>query len=138
MRHVRTILLVAVVLGAVSAPAFAQSADPSAAVFDDTVVHEIRLYINSIDWQQLQANWQADDHYPADFKWNGHVVRNVSMRSHGAGSQQDEFQNRVQPLHDRPDTARPRGHPPSQQLAGSHQHARTHGHAAVPHARNPR
>lgn len=64
----------------------AQKVDPAAALFDDSVVHEIRLYINSADWADLQANWLLDNHYPADFKFDGQLVRNVSVRSHGTGS----------------------------------------------------
>ena len=79
-------LLVVAILAAATLPAVAQGTDRSAPLFDDSVLHEIRLYLNSVDWQTLQANWQGDDHYPADFKWNGHMVRNVSVRSHGGGS----------------------------------------------------
>jgi spore coat protein CotH len=81
----RTVALVALL--ALRFPsAFAQAPDSSAALFNDQVLHEIRLYINSRDWAMLQAGWALDDHYPADFKWNGQVVRNVSVRSHGGGS----------------------------------------------------
>src|SRR5262245_61082015 len=43
--------------------------DPSDPFFDDTVLHEIRLAINSKDWETLKANYLANDYYPCDFRW---------------------------------------------------------------------
>ena len=86
IRRLQTISVLLALLAARSPSAFAQTPDPSTALFNDQVLHEIRLYINSQDWELLQAGWVEDTHYPADFKWNGHIVRNVSMRSHGGGS----------------------------------------------------
>ncbi len=77
----------AVALLAVLPPsAFAQPSDAADALFNDRVIHEIRLAVNSRDWQLLKEHWQDDNHYPADFRWNGQVVRNVSIKSHGGGS----------------------------------------------------
>jgi hypothetical protein len=84
--RVRSIPIAVTLAAVLSPPALAQPPDPSAALFNDTVLHEIRLYINAVDWADLQANWQSDNHYPADFKFDGQVVHNVSMRSHGGGS----------------------------------------------------
>jgi spore coat protein H len=58
-------------------------ADP---FFDDTVVHEIRLAINSRDWETLKTNFLLNDYYPCDFKWGNVTVRNVGIRSRGTGS----------------------------------------------------
>src|SRR5262245_19088444 len=66
-------------------PAFAQ-ADPSDAFFNDNVIHEIRLSVNTRDWKLLTDNWLDDTKYPADFRWNGQVVRNVAIHSRGGGS----------------------------------------------------
>ena len=60
--------------------------DPSDPFFDDTVLHEIRLAINSKDWETLEANYLANDYYPCDFKWGSYIVRNVGIRSRGTGS----------------------------------------------------
>lgn len=60
--------------------------DPADPFFDDTVLHEIRLAINSRDWDTLKTNYLANDYYPSDFKWGSHVVRNVGIRSRGLGS----------------------------------------------------
>lgn len=58
----------------------------AAALFDDSVVHEIRLFLHSDDWSRLQAHYLENTYYPADFHWNGHIVRNVGIRSRGSGS----------------------------------------------------
>jgi spore coat protein CotH len=58
----------------------------SAPFFDDTVLHEIRLEINSKDWQSLKDNYLSNAYYPADFRWGGEVVRNVGIRSRGTAS----------------------------------------------------
>ena len=59
---------------------------PSDAFFDDTVVHEIRLAINSRDWASLQEHYLDNDYYPADFRWRDQTVRNIGIRSRGTGS----------------------------------------------------
>src|SRR6478672_1122432 len=59
---------------------------PSDALFSDTVLHEIRLNINSKDWQTLRDNYLTNDYYPCDFRWNGQLVRNVGIRSRGQAS----------------------------------------------------
>jgi spore coat protein CotH len=64
----------------------AQAPDPSDAFFDDRVLHEIRLSIHTKDLQILKDHWQDDTYYPADFRWNNQVVRNVGVRSRGGGS----------------------------------------------------
>ena len=58
----------------------------SAAVFDDSTVHEIRLAMHSADWSRLQAHYLENTFYPADISWNGYTVRNVGVRSRGTGS----------------------------------------------------
>src|SRR4051812_39349400 len=56
------------------------------AFFDDSVVHEIRLAINSRDWQALKDSYLENTYYPADLKWRDQTVRNVGIRSRGTGS----------------------------------------------------
>ena len=77
-------------VGAFAARTDAQVPDPTLsgadALFDDTVVHEIRLSINSRDWEALRANPLEDTYYPADFRWRDDVVRNIGIRSRGTGS----------------------------------------------------
>jgi len=59
---------------------------PSDALFNDSVLHEIRLDINARDWQTLRDNYLTNEYYPCDFRWNGQVVRNVGIRSRGQAS----------------------------------------------------
>lgn len=56
------------------------------AVFDDNVLHDIRLNITSRDWQVLKERFLENTYYPSDFRWRNHVVRNVGIRSRGNGS----------------------------------------------------
>ena len=60
--------------------------DPSAPFFDDANLHEVRLLINSKDWEILKAQYLEDTYYPADFQWGTIVVHNVGIRSRGTGS----------------------------------------------------
>ena len=64
----------------------AQPSDPAAAFFDNRVLHDIYLSINSRDFQTLKDHYLEDTYYPADFKWGTEVVRNVAVRSRGTGS----------------------------------------------------
>ena len=86
MERTRIIPLVVALLAALPRPAFAQTRDPADALFNDQVLHEIRLSVNSRDLQSLKEHWQDETKYPADFRWNDQVVRNVSIKSHGGGS----------------------------------------------------
>lgn len=60
--------------------------DPTAAFFDDSVLHDITLWINSRDWQTLRTNYLSNAYYPADFQALGTTVYNVGIRSRGTGS----------------------------------------------------
>lgn len=73
----------------VSAPAAARAqapADPTAAFFDNTVLHDIYFTMNSKDWQTLKDNFLDNTYYPVDFKWGTTTVRNSGIRSRGLGS----------------------------------------------------
>src|SRR5262245_3697769 len=61
--------------------------EPTAAIFDDSVVHTINLEINRKDWQTLKTNYLDNSYYPCDFKFDGlSTVRNIGIRSRGTGS----------------------------------------------------
>ena len=60
--------------------------DPTAEFFDDSVLHELKLWINSRDWDTLKTNFLSNAYYPADFQWKTTTVRNVGIRSRGNGS----------------------------------------------------
>jgi spore coat protein H len=67
------------------------AADPalSAPFFDGSVMHEIRLDMNSRDWQTLRENYLSNAYYPADFHWGSEVVRNIGIRSRGTASRSE-------------------------------------------------
>src|SRR4051812_14318845 len=67
------------------APAYAQG-DAAAAIFDDTVVHDIRLTMSSRDWESLKEHFTENTRYPADLRWRDQTVRNIAVRSRGTGS----------------------------------------------------
>ncbi len=74
-------------LGVGTPPAPASAATGSSdAFFDDTTLQEIRLTMNSRDWQTLKDNYLDNTYYPTDFKWRDQTVRNVGIRSRGTGS----------------------------------------------------
>src|SRR5258705_4341852 len=82
-RRVRPfVMLCAIALATVASvrPAVAQPApDPSDPFFDDSVLQEIRLDINTRDWDTLKTNYLANDYFPCDFKWGTTIVRNVGI-----------------------------------------------------------
>jgi spore coat protein CotH len=55
----------------------------AAALFDDSVLHEVRLDLNARDWESLKENFLDNTYYPADFRWRDQVVRGVGIRSRG-------------------------------------------------------
>jgi len=86
-RNVLLVALAASVFVAASSPAHTQVAlDPTAEFFDDSVVHDLKLWINSRDWETLKTNFLSNAYYPADFQWKTTTVRNVGIRSRGNGS----------------------------------------------------
>lgn len=54
--------------------------------FDDSVLHEIQIRINPLDWQTLKANFRENTYYPCILEWRGMVVENIAIRSRGRGS----------------------------------------------------
>src|SRR6185295_2834956 len=80
-------LVLMVVLGgllaAQSMPAPVVPPLPSDALFDDTVVHDIFITVNSRDWQALKDNYLDNTYYPANFRWRDQIFRNVGIRSRG-------------------------------------------------------
>jgi spore coat protein CotH len=86
-RHLLVVAFAAMMYVAAASPAHTQGAlDPTAAFFDDTVLHEVKLWINSRDWETLKTNFLSNAYYPADLQWNTETVRNVGIRSRGNGS----------------------------------------------------
>src|SRR6185503_12262396 len=90
-RHMMKATLVVAMLAAGSPRAAAQAIppaaiDPTAEFFDDSVVHDLKLWVNTRDWDTLKTNFLSNAYYPADFQWKTTTVRNVGIRSRGNGS----------------------------------------------------
>lgn len=54
--------------------------------FDDSVLHEIRLWVHPADWEHLKANYLENTYYPAEVQWGNVVAYDVGIRSRGFGS----------------------------------------------------
>jgi hypothetical protein len=80
LRHILCIALLAAASPGVAA---AQTADE---FFGDLELGELRLFLHQRDWDDLRQRFTENTYYPADVHWNGVVVRNVGIRSRGAGS----------------------------------------------------
>ena len=60
-------------------------------LFDDSVLHEVRLTMKAADWQALKDHYKENLYYTVDsFQWqagaNTASVNNISVRSRGRGS----------------------------------------------------
>ena len=73
-------------LGAGGGSSTAPGASTADALFDGSALQEIRLSMNSRDWETLKVNYLDNTYYPTDFKWRDQTVRNVGIRSRGTGS----------------------------------------------------
>ena len=83
----KAIWLSAILLSTISLPAAGQTASD---LFNPAVLHEIRIEIHPVDWQNLKIHFGENTHYAADFHWifEGQDIQaqEVSMRSRGGGS----------------------------------------------------
>ena len=52
-------------------------------LFDNTVVQEIRLTLNSRSLSNMHANWEGSDYHTGDFQWRSIRVRNIGIRVRG-------------------------------------------------------
>lgn len=76
-------------VGLAPALALAQTPPPGptdADLFDDSVLHELRLTIHPSDWARLRRDFNENTYVPANFTWRGITVQNVGIRSRGFGS----------------------------------------------------
>lgn len=74
---------VASVLWCCAATAGAQTTE---AFFNPGVIHRLDVLVNTSDWAKLKADFETNQYYPADVRWEGVTVRNVGIRSRGFGS----------------------------------------------------
>jgi len=81
----RIVANISTVCALLGAPAWS-AAQTAGDLFDRSALHDLRLFINSRDLVQLRATYAENRFYPADLLWRGIRVRNVGVRSRGAGS----------------------------------------------------
>jgi spore coat protein CotH len=81
----RLVACVVTILGAIALSESA-SAQTSDQLFDQSVVHELRLFINSRDLAELRQHYDRNTDYPAELQWGTLHVPNVGVRSRGLGS----------------------------------------------------
>lgn len=86
MRRFKLVPLLTFVMALVT-PALASAADP---VFDQSRLHECRLDLDPADWSALRANFQTNQYYSANLTVDGETVKQVGIRSRGAGSRSGE------------------------------------------------
>lgn len=68
-------------------PAASEEArDPSAAVFDLDVIHDIELTMDAEAWADLSSNPWAESWHTADFRWDDETVAEVGVRAFGYSS----------------------------------------------------
>lgn len=63
------------------------AADP---MFNQAVLHEVRIVIDPGDWQALRDNFRTNQYYAANVSIDGQVVEQVGIRSRGKGSRSGE------------------------------------------------
>lgn len=86
-RGLTLLALAAAVAGLRPSGLSANSSGPTSDDFFSTgALEDIRLALNSHDWQQLKQQYLENTYYPADLRWRDMVVRNVGIRSRGTGS----------------------------------------------------
>ena len=82
-----SVLCVVTLAGAAAAqPPPTPEPDAAEALFDPSVVHDLRLTMASKDWDTLKARCLWDTYYIADFQWRDMRVTRVGVRSRGSGS----------------------------------------------------
>lgn len=69
------------------ASAAVHAADP---IFNQVVLHEVRIVIDPADWQALRDNFRSNQYYAANVSIDGQVVEQVGIRSRGKGSRSGE------------------------------------------------
>lgn len=72
---------------ALAIPATSGAAD---AIFDQSRLHECKLELDPADWSALRANFTTNQYYAANLTVDGETVKQVGIRSRGAGSRSGE------------------------------------------------
>jgi spore coat protein CotH len=82
-KYVVAALLAMGMSGATAPEARAQSPDD---LFNNRVIQEVRLTINSRTLSDMREDFQSSDYHTADFQWQNIRLRNIGMRMRGVGS----------------------------------------------------
>jgi spore coat protein H len=94
LNRFRAFAVVALLATVAPAPSLAQAPtptpvpapDPADPFFDDSVLHDIFITINTRDWSSLKEHYLENTYYPSDFRCQDVTVRNIGIRSRGTGS----------------------------------------------------
>jgi spore coat protein CotH len=68
----------------------APAASAQAPIFDQGLLHEVRIVMDPADWAALRQNFRSNDYYAGNISLDGTVVEQVGIRSRGAGSRSGE------------------------------------------------
>jgi len=68
----------------------AASARAADVMFNQGVLHEVRIVMDPGDWQALRDNFRGNQYYAANVSIDGEVVQQVGIRSRGKGSRSGE------------------------------------------------
>ena len=60
--------------------------DPTAPFFSGDTLHEVKIDINTKDWDLLRQNFTDKTYYPCNFTVDGTIIRDVGIRPRGNGS----------------------------------------------------
>src|SRR5262245_935926 len=58
-------------------------------VFNQSLLHDVRLELDPADWQALRDNFLTNQYYAADITIDGETVHQIGIRSRGSGSRND-------------------------------------------------
>lgn len=86
MNHHRVVRVGLLLAALVGTDARSVGAQTTADLFDSQTLHEIRLFINSKDLQELRARYTENIYFPADLLWRTIRVRDVAVRVRGVAS----------------------------------------------------
>src|SRR5438876_1649970 len=74
--------VLALVMALAGAPSV-RAADP---IFSASVLHELRIVMDPVDWKSLRENFRSNTYYAANVSVDGEVLQQVGIRSRGKGS----------------------------------------------------
>src|SRR5688500_4166740 len=77
--------------GIVTAPTLPASVSAGAAdpMFNQAVLHEVRLVMDASDWKALRENSRTNQYYAANMSIDNEVIQQVGVRSRGDGSRSE-------------------------------------------------